>query len=43
MFTKEKCTGCGYCEKACTHDAITVESDGIAPQILQNVYCVQIV
>ena len=30
MFTKEKCTGCGYCEKACTHDAITVESDGIA-------------
>ncbi|MEG0736945.1 MAG: glycyl-radical enzyme activating protein [Longicatena sp.] len=30
MFNREKCTGCGYCSKACTHDAIKVETDGTA-------------
>lgn len=30
MFHREKCTGCGYCSKACTHNAITVETDGTA-------------
>ena len=30
MFNREKCSGCGYCLKACTHGAITIEEDGIA-------------
>lgn len=30
MFDREKCTGCGYCAKACTHDAITISEEGKA-------------
>lgn len=30
MFDKEKCTGCGYCSKACTHDAISIGEEGKA-------------
>lgn len=30
MFNAEKCTGCGYCIKGCTHNAISISQDGIA-------------
>lgn len=30
MFSRDKCTGCGYCAKACTHGAIKIENDGLA-------------
>lgn len=30
MFDKEKCTGCGYCVKACSHDAIHISEEGKA-------------
>ncbi|MEF9968274.1 MAG: glycyl-radical enzyme activating protein [Longicatena sp.] len=30
MFTKDSCSGCGYCVKACSHDAIHINEEKIA-------------
>ena len=30
MIFRKNCTGCGMCEENCAHDAVHVESDGIA-------------
>ena len=42
MFNREKCNGCGYCRKACSHGAITIEEDGTAHTVWTTV-CTTIV